>query len=312
MNPSRYLLPTFDRIAAYPELTQARAGLRAGDWAAVRDIYKQLDWDGRYELIRAIGTGRKLQRILTAAVSRDPSDTLAGTLLSVYTIDAGWAIRTDARAKYVSRRQFTAFHEYLRRADRLLAAVVAQEPENAAAGTLRLLTARGLQLGQGEALDRYEQVVAHEPHFLPAQSQLLQQLAPKWSGSLERMHAFARTCAFAAPEGSHNAVLIVEAHLERWLDLGDKYLRQPSVEREIRQAAELSVLHPEYRRSPGWVWVQNTFAMAFWLIGDHKAAAPHFAAVGRFASEDPWDYLPGSRGLFPLFSLWSQLRGARK
>lgn len=110
------------------------------------------------------------------------------------------------------------------------------------------------------------------------------------------MHAFARECMLAAPEGSLNAVLVVEGHLERWVDLnggsaGERYLRSGPVRDEIHEAASRSVWHPNFQRGYGWVGVQNTFAMVFGLMEDHQAAATQFVALGELATEDPWDYL---------------------
>jgi hypothetical protein len=132
---------------------------------------------------------------------------------------------------------------------------------------------------------------------LTGQARLLQQLCPKWSGSWEAAHGFARECLLNSPEGSLSGGLVAEAHLERWLDLPSAgsertdYLRRPHVHAELVEAAERSVLHPYYRPAYGWVTIQGVFAALFSLIGDTARAAAHFRALGNLASDYPWSYL---------------------
>lgn len=139
--------------------------------------------------------------------------------------------------------------------------------------------------------------------FLSAQSRLLQQLCPKWSGSWEAVHAFGRECMLSAEPGGLGAVIAAVGHLERWLDLGggsegEHYLRRPEVHQEIVEAAGRSVLHPSYRPGYKWLYAHSVFAMALSLIGDHYRAAPHFRALGNRASKYPWAYLNDPAGEF--------------
>jgi hypothetical protein len=213
---------------------------------------------------------------------------LPRTLLAERYIHIGWTIRSRASAEHVSRDQFEQFHAWLRKAEQRLIEVCAEQPTYAPAWTARLLTARGLQLGQSEARRRYDRLSAHHPHQFRAQSQLLQQLCPKWGGSWEAVHGFAQECVSAAPDGSPAGVLVAEAHVEHGLDLSDvagtEYMRNVSVRNELRHAAQVSVLHPDHR--PGWPSVtgHSTFALAFSLGGHLKDAAPHFAALGNTAA----------------------------
>ncbi|GAA1897419.1 hypothetical protein [Asanoa iriomotensis] len=69
--------------------------------------------------------------------------------------------------------------------------------------TARLTTARGLEMGQAEARRRYDRLAALDPHHLPGQRQLLQQLCAKWGWSLEDMHAFATEATSRLSDGAH-------------------------------------------------------------------------------------------------------------
>lgn len=289
--------PVFDPAAAYPEAGVLRSAAEAGDWPTVSGFFTRFTEPDEHSF--GIGTTMSVpaaEPMLRAVVEREPRSELARVLLAAQFIQRGWTIRGSGRATGVSREQFAAMHEHLRRAEQLLIDVTAREPANAAAWWLRLTTARGLELGQSEARRRYDRLTVHHPGFLAAQRNLLQQLCPKWGGSWEAAHAFVRECTTAARPGDPQGVLVPELHLERWLELkadaGGDYLRQPGVREEITAAASASVLHPAYRSRFGRVAAHSTFAMAFSLIGDLPRAAVHFRALGGRASEAPWHYLP--------------------
>ena len=281
--------PDFDAGAAYPEVNPLRAALAAGDWPAVRDIFAGLDPAARTLLVRFGGDQEGVGPFLHRVHAAEPTDPLAGALLGGHLIAAGWRIRSSYRAKHVSRDQFAQFHDHLRRAEQVLIDVTARHPDDAAAWTHRITNSRGLELGQSESRRRYDQLSRHHPHHLAAQGSLLQQLCPKWSGSWQEAHAFAQECTLAAPPGAPNAVLVAEAHLEQAFDgvrrKAVDHLRQPQVTREINEAAQRSVWHPDFRNGPGWVWVRTTFAVAFSLIGDHASAAAQYTQLGGVADE---------------------------
>ncbi|WP_329109665.1 hypothetical protein OG792_12810 [Micromonospora sp. NBC_01699] len=295
MSVAPTLAPTVDPAAAYPEFARLATALRDLDWDGVRAVVDGQEPAARTRLIRLAGELSEGGVLPRPRLTAEPGDTLAAALLAGRRIKTAWDIRTGARAADVSRDQFDRFHAILRTAEQLLIDAAAYDPSDPAVWVQRLVTARGLGLGQSEARRRYDRLSEYDPHHLPGQSQLLQQIAPKWGGSLETMHAFARTQMLAAPEGAPNALLVLEAHLEHWLDLPGadqgRYFTDGRVREEIREAAARSVLHPAYRRTVGWVTVENYFAFMFGMIDDEVAAARHFTAVGHLVSESPWEYL---------------------
>ncbi|GAB7041964.1 MULTISPECIES: tetratricopeptide repeat protein [Catenuloplanes] len=293
--------PDFDAATPYPEIGALRTALGAGDWPAVRRLWDAADRAGRAQLVAAIGDIERpaetahLVTVLNAALAAEPGDPAAGAMLGAHLVSAGWLIRGSGWARSVSERQFTDFHGYLRRAEGVLIEATARNPDNVAAWQWRITVAMGLQLGADEARRRYDRVARVDPHQLNAQAGLLQLLCPKWSGSWEQVHTFARERMLAAPAGAHNAVLVVDAHLEHWLSLPSgedaAYLTSQPVRDEIYEAAHRSIWHPEFRRTVGWVWVLNMFAGIFTMLEDHRAAAGLFAALGPLATRSPWTYL---------------------
>jgi hypothetical protein len=287
--------PVFDLAAAYPEVGRLQAALTARDWSGVRSIVDAAPEPGRTSLIRVAGDTDGLEPFLAEAHARDPEDAVASAMLGGYLIAVGWKVRSTYRAEHVSAVQFRTFHDYLRRAEQVLIDAAARTPAEVAVWHQRLISARGLELGLSEARRRYDRLAAYQPHHLPAQSQLLQSLCPKWSGTWEQAHAFARERMLAAPAGAHNAVLVPYAHVEQWSSedddaAGERYLAGQPVRDSIYEAASRSVWDPGFRHDYGWVHVRSTFAMAFSLLGDERAAAGQFAALGHLGSRDPWNY----------------------
>lgn len=292
----------FDPAAAFPEVNHMRAALAARDWARVRQLLDPRDWAGRAFLAGFAEDDAAVGDWLRQVLARQPGDTVAATMLAAHLIQVGWRIRTDKFARDVSREQFAQLHEYLRQAEQILIDVCAREPGNVLAWEERLTTAMGLGLGQAEARRRYDRLARYAPHQMSAQSRLFQQLCPKWGGSWEKAFDFARECMLAAPEGAQNAVLLAEAHLERFVTFdsdGERgtYLRDPRVVQDIWTAAQRSVLHPNFRHEPGWVSTRSVFVLWFGLTEQWPAAAAQLAALGHLASGHPWSYVGGNEVL---------------
>jgi hypothetical protein len=288
----------FTLAGSYPEARAATDAVVAGDRPALAAVFDAADAPTRSVLVRAVADDKDAERHLWSWHQADPTDAMVGTMLGVSLINRAWEIRSGLGAQYVSAAQFEGFFTHLRQAERILIDVVARRPDFGPGWENRITTARGLQLGQAESRRRYDHAIRALPgHFL-TQSKYLQQICPKWGGDFGTLHAFARTCADAAPAGSHSPTLVAEAHLEQWLDLtnkggADQYIRSPQVRSEIRSAADRSVRHPDFARTGGWVYAMNSFALAGSLCEEYDLAAYCFAQLDGRGSEHPWGYLGG-------------------
>jgi hypothetical protein len=282
-----------DRAAAYPEIAGLRTALQRRDWPACRALLDQLEPSARSGALLDCGDETGIESFLRDVLAADPADPAATALLGHHLIQAGWKIRTGYTAEHVSRGQFRQFHEWLRKAELLLIDGAARNPRDPAIWTARLLTARGLQLGLSETRRRLDRALAAQPHHLPAQIQFLQSACPKWSGTWDLAHGFARDAAAAAPPGSPQGVLVVYAHIEHIF--GDdetdvfRYLSNDAIRAEIYEAAQRSVWHPEFQRGYGWLQALNGFALIFTMLDDRRSAATAFAALGNLAAEYPWN-----------------------
>lgn len=297
-----------------PESARLRNAARAGDWLAMRGILETVtDGERLCRLVwHACGTPGMADRMggwMGGVLDREPDGTLALLTAGAHHIHWGWEARTAAQASQVSREQFRIFHERLRVAEDLLYRVAEREPDWVAPWFMLQVSGRGLQVGQEIARRRFEATVRRCPGHLGAHRQQLQQVCAKWGGSHEEMHAFARDSMLAAPGGSALGELVALAHLERWVDLeadeDEKYMRRPEVRADLHEAADRSIRHPDF--DPGrpyeWIGVHNTFAMAFSLAGERKAAAAAFAALDGRVTEFPWSYF-GSDDPVAVFRKW--------
>ncbi len=283
--------PSFDAWSRYQELTPVRSAMRSRDWDAVAAALSTL---GPQELSLAhelVADKTGVEQMLERAVSAAPGDPLARTLLARRYVSIGWRIRTGARAEHVAAERFEQFREWLVRAEQLLVDVCADHPDYAPAWEVRLLTARGLELGQSEARRRYDKLAALAPHHHRAQRTYLQQVVPKWGGSWEAAEAFVAECASGAPEGLPSRALLASLQVERWLELGQTtFLDQAALER-LREVAGASVLHPDHVPGPDADSVHAELALLFTFAERHADAAPHFRALGDNPVSPGWDYL---------------------
>lgn len=294
----------FGAADAYPDYVPLTAALRARDWLAVRALVDPKRPADRFGLLRKASDEPGVEDFLRGVLARDPDDSAAAVLLGEHLIQRAWTIRTGYRARHVSRDQFDRFHAVLREAEMVLVDSVAHRPDDPGLWASRLTTARGLELGRSESQRRYDRMAALDPHFLPGQLAMLQNLCPKWSGTWELVFAFARESAAAAPAGSPNHVLIADVHVERWVDMlqdhgadaARAYLASAAVRDELDEAAQCSVRHPEFRHEYGWDIALSTFAFVFYQAGNLPAAASMFQALGSVGCEHPWRYLPGDAG----------------
>lgn len=293
--------PVFEPADRIPSLAALRTAVRSKDWDAITAGFAVLsDEDDRALACRTIAETAGTEFFLRETVNRLPDDPLARTLLADRLIQTGWAIRSGHRAQHVSRQQFSEFHAYLRRAELLLIDVCAEHPEYALAWYLRVITSRGLQLGLGETRRRYDRLAEHHPHHFSGQSQLLQQICPKWGGSWKAVHAFAQECVESAPAGGPSGALTAVAQMEQYLEVSEKegtraaetYLRAPDNHARLRDAAARSVLHPAFRADAHHaVNAHSAFAAAHSAAGRPADAAPHFRALGDHACAFPFGYI---------------------
>ena len=251
-----------------PVLAELLGLAAARDWTALR---AGLAGFGGHDLSSLIGNVCAQTPDVGQWVPRDESDALAQAVLGADAIERGWEVRTSMRAQHVSQDQFMEFHRMLRAAEDHLYAAVELDPELAAPWYSLMITSRGLQYDPDVNWRRFDALLRRAPGHLGGHRQMLQNLCAKWSGSHEQMHEFAAE-AMSGAHGGLLAELVADAHIEHWLDLGDRkggreYMHKAEVRAELQKAAELTVFRPGYSSPRTPYLAPNLFAMAFGLAG---------------------------------------------
>ncbi|MFC9324252.1 hypothetical protein [Kitasatospora sp. NPDC057015] len=278
------------------ELAGLRARAAVGDWAAVRDGLSEVPDEADLTwLLAVLSEVPGIERWIPDAVAAEPDSALPLLLSGARQIAWAWEARTGARAKYVSEEQWKTFGERLAVAEEQLYEVAEREPQWLAPWYFLQISARGASLGPDVGRYRFDAAVRRRPGHLGSHRQRLQQVCAKWGGSHEQMHDFARTAMLSAPEGSPLGELVALAHLEHWLDLDSgadrAHMAGQAVRDQLHEAADRSIRHPDYQRPRGWKSAYNTFAMAFYVAGQPKAADLLFRELGGTVTEAPWHYL---------------------
>lgn len=294
--------PFFDPWARAAHLTTLRAACEACDADRILDFLRATTTPDELSFTMwLVADADGVEECLETAVETDGTDLLARTLLALRYVAIGWGIRSSARAEYVSAEQFEQFHDWLRRAERLLIDVCADDPTYAPAWEVRLTTARGLELGHAESRRRYDHLAAQDAHHFGAQSTHLQQILPKWGGSWEAAEAFVSACAEQAPAGSLSHALVADLVLERWLALDggeEAYLSQPDTLARLQAGALQSVWHAEHVPSPRTVSVHSRLAFLFSMANRHADAAAHFRMLGEHPSDEYWMHTHSPEGWY--------------
>ncbi|MET4923275.1 hypothetical protein P3L51_13080 [Streptomyces sp. PSRA5] len=295
-----------------PDLARLRAAAARRDWPALREQLAGIpDGQERTWLLGRVVDVEGIEEWIPVVIAAEPESALALLVSGARRVSWAWEARTGLRANHVSREQFKTFHERLRVAEEELYEVAEREPDWVAPWYFLQMAGRGLQVGQEAARLRFEAAVSRCPAHMGAHQQQLQQVCAKWSGSHEEMHGFARTSMLKGPEGSSLGELVALAHLEHWLDLDagedTAYIRRSDVVAELHEAADRSVRHPAYERPRDWIPTFNTFAMAFSLAGEKKAAAELFNALEGRVTDFPWQYI--SNDAAKAFGKWRDKGG---
>lgn len=113
--------------------------VRSGDWPAVARLFAGLsDPDDRGFVVSVLAEVSGAETFLGDVTAGDPAALLPRVLLAARYVRMGWDARTGLRARQVSSDQFAVFHDYLRRAERLLLDVTAREPSDAGRVVVRV------------------------------------------------------------------------------------------------------------------------------------------------------------------------------
>ncbi|GAA2593217.1 hypothetical protein GCM10010435_85230 [Winogradskya consettensis] len=283
----------FDPTFGDPTARSLIAAADNGDWKYARDVLTATtDSNIRAFLLGVLCDRQGPQPWIDQWVAAEPHSALPFLVKGSHAAGWAWQARGNGGADTVSQEQFAVFFRRLKVAEDALDDAIARDPDNPIAWTELIHTAVGRQLGLEEAERRFEQVIARNRWHRGAYHVLLQQKCAKWGGSDELALDFARRTVAAMPDGNPLGTLIAWAHFEIAAQIsGEDYLARPEVVAEVHAAANRSIFHPAFPRTPGFQSSFGIFAIAFGGGGEARAAQSCFDAIGDYPSEQPWSYL---------------------
>ena len=293
-------IPILDPTLGDPAAARLLDDLRRRDWRALHEFLRAVDDpDDLAFYIGLCSRTKGLQAWVGEWADAEPRSNLPMLVRGAHAIEWAWLARGTALARDTSVAQFRIFQRRLRLADGYLTEAANRDPHDPTAWSELIVCAVGMGLGLEETQRRFGEAVARHRWHVGAHGRLFMQLCAKWGGSDELMHRFAEETAVAAPPATGLAVLVAEAHVERWLVInrggdGREYLRRPETLADLHTAAGRSVRHPAYRRRLGWQRDHNMLALPFWLAGAYDAAAELFDVLGDQVTAWPWSYLGGT------------------
>ncbi|MEW2130166.1 hypothetical protein [Streptomyces sp. NPDC005435] len=286
--------------------TRVRAavrGARAGDWGTVKEALAPFDLGRDHQVLEELAAVNGVQDWIGRAAEEDEEHRATALLISgARHVSWGWEARTRADAAQVSRERWQVFFERLRIAEEQLLEAAELRPEWITPWRVLLRSGRGMSLGPVVNRARRDAALRRDPLDLETHNEWVSQLQPRWTGKPGQALAFARKAFHRAPEGHRLGCVLATAHIEEWVESGDRNsLKEFHIQTELREAALHSILHPAYERRLGWQEDFNVFAMALALSNESVVAPRVFRALGGAYTRWPWRYMAQPRRMYAYY-----------
>ncbi|GAA4951506.1 hypothetical protein AB0420_10020 [Streptomyces caelestis] len=264
----------------------------AGEWEAVKAALAPFDLGRDHQVLGELAVLDGVQDWIGRAVEEDKEHRATALLISgARHIGWGWEARTAARAAHVTQEQWRVFHERLHIAEEQLLEAAELRPEWVTPWRQLLTSGRGMSLGAAVNETRFDAGLRRDPLDLEIHTEWLAQLQPRWGGEPGQALAFARDALARAPQGHRLGCVIAMAHIEEWVESDrGSCLETPEIQAELRDAADHSILHPDYAWRPGWQQDFNMFAMALSLAGERHTVRRVFRTLDGACTKWPWTF----------------------
>jgi hypothetical protein len=273
-----------------------RAALASRNWPMVREVLTNAEHpDDRAFYLDVCGTVPGVQESIGEWAAAEPQSYLHQLVRGCHAVRGAWDLLSERFITNGREQHYQLFADRLRFADACLQDVVGRNPDEVAAWAFMVSIARGLRMHVDHVRHRFTEAVRRHPTSLKAHAEMMFTLCQRWQGSHQQMNAFVTEAAKNSPPGSLLPYLVPLGHIEVTLDLEGpirpEYMQTTRVRTALADAAEQSVFHPAADLGPGWQEAANTFALAFDLSGDRRAAAAVFEMLGPVVTRHPWNYL---------------------
>jgi hypothetical protein len=293
-----------DRTWADRELDTAVAAVEAGDLERPLEMLKAQTLDPDRRTTWVIGLGQPsmgLSRQLQTRLETVPGDPELLAWLASTLVAEAWEVRTDLRAKYVSKEQFREFHEILAVAHDVVKAAIDAAPDDPAPWAVYQWIALGLGASQDQHLQIFEAALDRQPDNHAVHSHRVQTIAPKWGGkSVDGLLKFGEETAAKAKSGRVLGTVLVEAVVEAELsvltegegNMAKRVLASSRLADHWRDsvlASREKWLQPDRYQEPADLVAHNNYAY-FWRSLDTPLARSHAASLHGRVNSLPWSY----------------------
>jgi hypothetical protein len=206
-----------------------------------------------------------------------PKLALADLIDGRMAITAAWKARGSGTIDTVTEEGYRKFSEELEKARRLLTRAWENDKTDPSAPTEMLTVCMGLEKGADEVETWFARAMEARPGHMPAIRAKIQNLAPKWGGSLQALYRFGRQCLKEESWGDEAPWGLVLVHDEMAAALADgapgeewraskrAYWRRPGVWKEVEEVvAVMKQRNPSAEADLDYRLVMHATRCAMW------------------------------------------------
>jgi hypothetical protein len=288
--------PAIDLSFGYQRYPEFVSYLQHGQYQQFEEAYEQLSCDAKTILNEGIGLNEINNDAILKWVQQRPDSYTANLFAAVSKTRLAWMARTAAMANKVSEEAAEKFFSLLEEASGYLEQADSINPEDPEICARFIRVYMGLSVEEEAVTSYFNAAVSFEPNHLMAHLMMINYLSPKWSGSVEAMHAF-------ADERIHDtgSSLLVTLKLfaiaEEWLyySMNGESARHKSFFSNTELKEQIVTLYNNYNEHPEGAllipYVYNYFAFLFWQTGDKEKARQLIKKIEGKMTIYPWSYL---------------------
>jgi hypothetical protein len=244
---------------------------------------------------------RRAKQLYEAVVGRAGADPWMEHLVAGWCETTfAWEARGSGWASSVTEEGWRGFALHLEKARQHLTAAYALHPQYPEAATFMIPVVMGAGGEEGEAVRTwFDRAVAAQLDYPSAYLSLLGALRPRWEGSLEQMHSFARECL----DTGRFDTRVPEFYLLTVLDIVTEekesdFWQAPGVYANLCRLCAGIMAEPS-RAAEAHAWASRRVAAA-WRCGKFEDARRWFAELGDDAQADCFPTFGTTLHLEPL------------
>ena len=291
----------FDSLRFHPEINRAFRAMRRGKTDAIAELlekHRKPPWEERSFVLSQLADETPLD-VLDVWCRFDPTCPEAWLLRGVRRIRWAWEARGGDRASEVEEEAWEVFFQRLHSAESDLLWAAELVPEDPTPYSSLISVAMGLSQGKEAVVSHFKAATARAPEFLAAYSRATHALTEKWSGTHDDMFAVARQAAKLAKPTNDLAVVLIDAHVERWLyfdsfdedEEGAKaYLHDREVVSEVAMLYDRTMRRGRPSKRSGSKGAFNIAAFWFYLVRDKNRLRDSLRKIDEDFREHPWAY----------------------